>query len=84
MSQSFSPPDTPQFRRLWERQNGLCALCGKPMPRSRAELDHSTLWKKWRPTFDHVIPRAHHGSDEIDNLQLAHASCNKRRGTAPL
>ena len=35
-------------------------------------------------TFDHVIPRAHHGSDEIDNLQLAHASCNKRRGTAPL
>ncbi|CAN0416417.1 unnamed protein product, partial [Scytosiphon promiscuus] len=80
-AQSFSPPDTPRFRQLWQDQDGLCALCGKPMPPSRADVAHSTLWKKWRPTFDHIIPRAHEGSDEISNLRLAHAICNKRRGT---
>ena len=80
MSQSFFPPDTPQFRQLWEEQNGLCALCGKPMPKSRAEVAHSTLWKKWRPTWDHIIPRAAGGHDDVMNLQLAHANCNKRKG----
>ena len=83
MSQSFAPPDTPRFRTLWQDQDGLCALCGEPMPRNRAEVAHATLWKKWRPTFDHIIPRAHGGPDGIDNLRLAHAICNKRRGTAP-
>jgi 5-methylcytosine-specific restriction endonuclease McrA len=81
VSQPHSPPDTPKFRQLWQEQEGLCALCGKPMPHSRAEVAHSTLWKKWRPTFDHIVPRAHEGSDEITNLRLAHAICNKRRGT---
>ena len=81
MSQSFSPPDTPKFRQLWQNQEGLCAICSKMMPMSRAGVAHSTLWKKWRPTFDHIIPRAHEGSDDITNLRLAHAICNKRRGT---
>ncbi|KCZ56406.1 hypothetical protein HY29_08930 [Hyphomonas beringensis] len=80
MSQSFLPPDTPQFRRLWEAQEGLCALCGKPMPASRAEMDHATLWKKWRPTYDHIIALARGGPDHESNLQLAHALCNKRKG----
>lgn len=81
MSQSFAPPNTPEFRQLWQQQQGACALCGRSMPRSRADLAHATLWKKWRPTFDHIIPRAHHGSDGVDNLRLTHALCNKRRGT---
>ncbi|WP_034823576.1 HNH endonuclease [Hyphomonas pacifica] len=80
MSQSFLPPDTPQFRRLWEAQEGLCALCGKPMPGSRAEMAHATLWKKWRPTYDHIIALARGGADHESNLQLAHAMCNKRKG----
>lgn len=80
MSQSFAPPDSPLFRRLWQDQEGICALCGKPMPPTRADVAHATLWKKWRPTFDHITPRARGGDDDVANLQLAHATCNKRKG----
>ncbi|WP_300376386.1 HNH endonuclease signature motif containing protein [Henriciella sp.] len=80
MSQSYSPPDTAFFHQLWEAQSGCCALCGRPMPRSRFEVAHATIWKKQRPTFDHIIPRAAGGPDMADNLQLAHAICNKRKG----
>jgi 5-methylcytosine-specific restriction endonuclease McrA len=50
------------------------------MPASRFELAHASLWKKQRPTFDHIRPRAAGGSEKPDNLQLAHAACNKRKG----
>lgn len=80
MSQSFSPPDTPHFQTLWARQAGLCALCGKPMPKSRFELAHARLWKKQRPSYDHIRARSRGGADRLVNLQLAHAQCNKRKG----
>jgi 5-methylcytosine-specific restriction endonuclease McrA len=50
------------------------------MPKDRFELTHATLWKKQRPTFDHIRPKAAGGSDRADNLQLTHAACNKRKG----
>ena len=74
------PPDTPLFHALWEKQAGLCALCEKAMPKNRFELAHVSLWKKWRPSFDHIIPRAAGGPDDEENLQLAHAVCNKIKG----
>lgn len=80
MSQSVTPPDTDLYKSLWIKQGGICALCNKPMPAKRADLAHATLWKKWRPTFDHVKARGRGGSDTADNLQLAHAICNKRKG----
>ena len=80
MSQSHSPPETGQFRTLWEKQGGLCALCGKPMPRQRFEVAHATLWKKQRPSFDHIRARARGGPDTPENLQLAHAICNWKKG----
>jgi 5-methylcytosine-specific restriction endonuclease McrA len=80
MSQSFAPPDTELFRALWEKQDGCCALCGMAMPESRFVLAHATLWKKQRPTFDHIRPKAAGGSDAAANLQLAHAVCNWRKG----
>ena len=80
MSQTVGPPQTQLFERLWKRQCGLCRLCGKPMPGSRFELAHATLWKKWRPTFDHIVPLGAGGPDRDDNLQLAHARCNRAKG----
>jgi len=82
MSIPHAPPDTPLFRKLWEAQAGACALCGKPMPRSRFAVAHATLWKKQRPSFDHILPRGAGGSDKETNLQLAHTICNKRKGRA--
>lgn len=80
MSQSHTPPDSGQFRTLWDKQDGLCALCGQPMPRQRFDVAHATLWKKLRPSFDHIRAKARGGTDAAANLQLAHAECNWRRG----
>jgi len=68
------------FDDLWRTQDGRCAICGEPMPRGRFEVAHATIWKKKRPTFDHIRPRAKGGEDARENLQLAHARCNKRKG----
>lgn len=80
MSQPVSLPPSDLFASLWSSQSGLCALCEKPMPSSRFDVAHATIWKKERPTFDHIIPRAAGGPDRPENLQLAHARCNKIKG----
>jgi 5-methylcytosine-specific restriction endonuclease McrA len=72
--------DTPLFAALWSAQSGNCAICGEPMPHARGEVPHATVWKKRRPTFDHIRPRAKGGGDGASNLQLAHAECNWRKG----
>ena len=80
MSQSPAPAWTDLFRAKWAEQAGLCALCGKPMPAHRGAVFHATLWKKWRPSFDHIRAVSCGGKDRPENLRLAHALCNKRRG----
>ena len=66
--------------QLWRTQSGLCALCGGPLPADRFSLPHASLWKKRQPTVDHVRPKSKGGGDEIGNLQLVHAVCNRRKG----
>ena len=68
------------FDDLWQKQHGLCAICGEPMPKGRFDTPHATVWKKKRPTFDHIRPRKKGGSDAPENLQLAHAECNRTKG----
>jgi len=80
MSIPHAAPDTELFHRLWTKQSGLCALCHKEMPRHRFEVAHATLWKKWRPSFDHIQPVGAGGTDIEANLQLAHTFCNKLKG----
>ena len=68
------------FRReLFDRQAGLCHLCGKPM-----ELTQRGTSTKHFATFDHVIPKALGGRASRDNLRLAHGRCNSARNHAPL
>ncbi|NQY97326.1 MAG: HNH endonuclease [Henriciella sp.] len=50
------------------------------MLRNRFEAPHATIWAKQRVTVDHIIPRSKGGSDAAENLQLAHARCNKIKG----
>jgi 5-methylcytosine-specific restriction endonuclease McrA len=45
-----------------------CCHCGKPGARS----------------VEHVIPRAHGGTDALSNLLPAHLGCNLERGTRPM
>lgn len=53
--------------RLFEKSQGVCALCGNPM--TFEEL-----------TIDHIIPVVKGGSSHFNNLQGAHGECNNRRG----
>ena len=54
---------------LFDRDGDTCQLCGLPLPG-----DHSKIH------VDHVLPVSLGGGDEVDNLRLAHASCNSSRG----
>jgi len=52
---------------VYERDNGICHLCGKP-----ANVHYFDL--------DHVVPRSRGGTDDESNLCLSHPYCNRSRG----
>lgn len=66
----------PSRRRPWlavvvqerhQAQGGLCALCSEPVSPSEWEVDHH-------------IPFCYGGGNEPGNLQIAHLTCNRRKG----
>lgn len=52
---------------LWERDGGICHICGLPADN-----------KKWE--VDHVVPIVLGGSHTWDNVAVAHPLCNKKKG----
>lgn len=52
---------------VWERDEGVCGICGEPAD----SLD-------WH--LDHVIPIARGGEHSMANVQVAHPICNRRKG----
>ncbi len=50
-----------------ERDNWICGICGEPVERKDASLDH-------------IKPLAKGGLHSYGNTQLAHLSCNKSKG----
>lgn len=60
-------------KRIYATQT-VCAICGKPVDFS-LKYPHPLS-----PTIDHIIPLAKGGHpSDIDNLQLAHRCCNRRK-----
>ncbi len=53
-------------RAVWERDGGRCVACG-------ASFDLQ---------YDHVIPLALGGADNVENLQILCAPCNQEKGAA--
>lgn len=75
--------DNISLKRLYERDKGICYLCG-------GKCD----WEDWRtsasgnkypgdkyPTIEHVVPVSSGGLDSWDNVRLAHWKCNLEKGT---
>lgn len=61
--------------QLIKRDGIECKLCGYPVHlKGKGDL---------RPSIDHILPRAAGGSDDADNLQLAHLWCNRFKGRNP-
>lgn len=56
---------------LYERDIGRCGVCRKRVP-----IDEATI--------DHIIPTSKGGLLIASNLQLAHLSCNIKRGAGRL
>lgn len=57
-------------RFLYREQDGLCALCGKPLGDNIRSLH-----------VDHDIPLVAGGTNDPENLQLTHPVCNMKKGT---
>jgi hypothetical protein len=61
---------------IWERDGGICQICADP-------IDRSLQWPhRLSLTHDHIVALADGGTHEPDNVQLAHATCNARKGAA--
>lgn len=56
---------------VFVRDCGICQICGEPI---------TELTGKMRPSRDHVLPVARKGLHNYANVQLAHLSCNSRKG----
>lgn len=66
------------LRRVYDRDGGICQLCGKPTDWNAHEWGghFGALY----PTIDHIVPMSKGGAHTMDNVQLAHAICNSIKG----
>ena len=67
-----------RWERIIARDGAVCGICNEPIDVTLR------LPAAGAPTADHVIPLAHGGSDEDDNLRPSHFRCNSRRGAQDL
>lgn len=59
---------------LWERDGGICQLCGAP-------VDGDAKWPApLSLTVDHILPLSKGGKHELANVQIAHSRCNSVKG----
>ena len=77
---SKRPERDPGKRALYDHNKkiilatqSVCGICGRPVDKSLKYPDPMS------PTVDHIIPCAKGGSDDLDNLQLAHRACNRMK-----
>lgn len=55
-------------RLIWERDSGICYLCGDETGSTGFELDH-------------LVPISRGGDNHPNNLAVTHQRCNRSRGT---
>lgn len=63
------------LKRLYERDHGICYLCGEKCDWSDRDEKKNSIGMLY-PTIDHVIPVSKGGLHAWDNVKLAHMICN--------
>ena len=68
---------------LFERDGGICYLCGLPCEYSDHHTDErgNFIAGANYPSIEHLVPLCKGGSDTWDNIKLAHHLCNSIKGT---
>lgn len=65
------------LQRLYKRDNGICYLCGgKCNLEDYIVRDGTIICGDYYPSIEHIIPISKGGTDNWDNLKLAHRICN--------
>lgn len=59
---------------ICQRDAGICQLCNQPIDPTLSYQHPLSL------TLDHVVPIVRGGVHSRDNVQLAHRSCNSKKG----
>lgn len=62
-------------RPLYDRQEGLCALCGETIDLKRIE-DGGYVH------MDHILSHSRSGKTSPENVQLCHMECNQKKGAS--
>ena len=66
--------------RLYERDKGICYLCGCECDYSDFEMVNDVFKVgKTYPSIEHIIPISKGGTHSWDNIKLAHISCNSKK-----
>lgn len=76
------PRDVINLRDLYERDGGICQICGKPTDWDdyKRKPDGSFFYIRGNyPTRDHIVPLAKGGTHTWDNVQLACRDCNSAK-----
>lgn len=69
------------IEKLYTKSNGVCALCGGQCDWSDHVINDGTfVVGAMYPSIDHVKPISKGGLHEWSNVQLAHFSCNSKKG----
>lgn len=61
---------------VFERDGWLCGLCSQPVDSAVEYPDPASA------SLDHVVPLSRGGEHSLENVQLAHLSCNVSKGAA--
>lgn len=68
------PADNIRPADVYERDEWVCGICSDP-------VDRNTVWPDpMSPSLDHVLPLSLGGHHTMENVTLAHLSCNVRKG----
>lgn len=67
-AESIRPAD------VYERDEWVCGICAEPVDRNLSWPDPMS------PSLDHVLPLSLGGHHTMENVALAHLSCNVRKG----
>ena len=69
------------LHKLYKRDKGICYICGNKCDYEDYTYRGNTfIAGNYYPSIDHIIPISKGGTDEWNNLKLAHFKCNWVKG----